>query len=45
MTQYEFYTQLLYSLFLTLSLVGGTLALILITYVVYILFPYVGPRK
>ena len=45
MTQYDYYSQLLHSLILTLSLVGGTLALILTTYVVSILFPYVGPRK
>ena len=45
MTQFDYYSQLLYSLIFTLSLVGTTALLLVIAYVIYILFPYVGPRK
>ncbi len=45
MTQYDYYSQLIYSLVLTTSLVGVVAFLLVISYVLYLLSPYVGPRK
>ena len=45
MTQFDYYSHLLYSLVVTASLVGGVVFLLAASYTIYILFPYVGPRK
>ena len=45
MTQFEYYTGLLYNLVLTGALVGAIAFVSAIAYVIYILRPYVGPRK
>lgn len=45
MTQYDFYSRIAYHLLFGFGVLGATVFAIASIYVLYLLYPYVGPRR